>query len=89
MGKPSISDAYDSKDWDTSYTADMIIENFKNNPPAAGDIVLCHMGVKSYAVMQEVLQYLYDDGYRFVTVSKLFGINGVEMPLGKMITSVK
>lgn len=89
MGKPSISDAYDSKDWKTELTAETIIENFKNNPPAAGDIVLCHMGNKSYAVMQEVLQYLYDDGYRFVTVSELFGINGVEMPLGKMITSVK
>ncbi len=73
---PLVTWSQSSRDWEKQ-DKDFILENILNTSP--GSIVLCHHTIpQTIEAIEEALPILYKQGYRFVTVSDLFKIYGVE-----------
>ncbi len=65
-----------SRDWEKQ-DVDFILENILNTSP--GSIILCHSTIdETIQAVAQALPILYEQGYRFVTLSDLFEIYGVE-----------
>lgn len=76
LGMPIIASDIGTGDWDTAHTtAQMIKESCLN--AVDGSIVLMHCWPQTTAsVIEEICDELYSKGYRFVTLSQLFELNG-------------
>ena len=73
-------------DYSSESSADFIEERVVNGVKD-GSIVLLHGNVKNTAeAMENICKRLYDDGYRFVTLSEMFEYKGIKnIPTDKMI----
>ena len=73
-------------DYSSESSADFIEEKVVNGVKD-GSIVLLHGNVKNTAeAMENICKRLYDDGYRFVTLSEMFEYKGIKnIPTDKMI----
>lgn len=76
LAYPLVTWSQDSRDWEIQ-DKDFILENILNTRP--GSIILCHNTIpQTIDAVEEALPILYEQGYRFVTISDLFKIYGVE-----------
>lgn len=73
---PLVLWSQDTRDWeelDVDYIRDKILDVMP------GSIVLCHSNVdQTVLAVEQALPILYEQGFRFVTLSDLFDIYGVE-----------
>ena len=64
----------DPRDWSLARTASVIAKSVKHNV-SPGDIILFHDGglnqKQTVSALQDLIQHLHSQGYRFVTVSQL------------------
>lgn len=73
---PLVTWNQSSRDWEKQDVA-WISENILNT--SAGSIILCHSTInETIQAIEETLPILYEQGYRFVTLSDLFEIYEVE-----------
>lgn len=78
LGMPVIGSGGDAGDWRDTATAESI-KTAVINGAYDGQIVLMHAwSNKSAEAFEEIISTLYDQGYRFVTLSELFEAHGVE-----------
>lgn len=90
MGLPVIGKSVATKDYDNSVTAQEVKDAVLQNA-SDGGIVLMHCWAKStYQALDEICEELYNDGYRFCTLSELFEFKGIDynqLPCDKIINS--
>lgn len=80
---PFIS-GYNPSDWDKNVTAQQRIERVLSNAKD-GQIVLMHEfkgNTQTVEALKTILPSLANQGYKFVTVSELFKIKGIELTAG-------
>lgn len=90
LNMPVIGCKIDTEDWKSDITTDRIKAKFDNAED--GDIILMHAGSSVSEVIEEVCEKLYNDGYRFVTLSDLFRYNNIEyddIPKDFMIKNIE
>ncbi len=75
---PIIKWSVDSRDWE-SRNRDKIVALVKKQTKS-GDIVLFHdLYESTYEAIKVLVPYYYENGYKIVTVSELFKVNGIEL----------
>ena len=87
-GYPLIKWAVDTRDWE-SRDKDQVLAHLKSET-FDGAIVLMHDLYESTAdAVEEILPWLYDQGYQVVSVSELMAARGVNMKKGEVYFSAK
>ena len=90
LGLPCITRSIATGDWDSSTTPQEIKDSVLQNAHDGG-IVLMHSWANSTkTVLGEICAELYNDGYRFCTLSELFEFKGIayeQIPRNKVIQS--
>lgn len=76
LGMPVIGETKYSWDWSNNHDAEAV-KNAILTGASDGEIVLLHVeNEKTYEVIGEVLNELYNDGFRFVTLTEMFEMKG-------------
>ncbi len=86
VGMPVIGEVISTRDYSSDYDADFVKRTVLENA-FDGAIFLMHTwsGSTNQAI-EGLVKALYEDGYRFVTLSELFAFNGIrEIPTDKHI----
>lgn len=90
LGLPVIGCSIGTGDWNNSTTKQAIKDSVLQNAHDGG-IVLMHSWVNNTAdVLDEICEELYNNGYRFCTLSELFEFKGIsynDIPCDQMINS--
>ncbi len=90
LGLPVIGCSIGTGDWNSSTTKQAIKDSVLQNAHDGG-IVLMHSWVNNTAdVLEEICEELYNNGYRFCTLSELFEFKGIsynDIPCDQMINS--
>lgn len=85
---PMVDWDVDTRDWE-SRNKDKVVAHIKGDIQD-GSIVLMHdLYATTADAVEEVLPWLYENGYVVVTVSELMAIKGVKMEDGKVYTSAR
>lgn len=78
-------------DWDSNTPADDIKKHIFANAYDGSIILLHSFSPQTAEIMDEVCKKLYDDGFRFVTLTQLFEYNGIDIsdiPTDRVIQNV-
>lgn len=91
LNMPIIGAAAYTNDWDIENSSAEDIKNTCIRGAQDGNIILMHANSKVADVIDEVLEELYNDGFRFVTLSELFRYKGIaydDIPKNIMISGI-
>ncbi len=91
LGYGNLGTEVDTNDWDyENVTIEDIIDRVlnENSKICDGTIVVLHVIENTLIALDTILPELQKRGYKFVTVSELYELNGKQIPLGKMLGNV-